>query len=140
MQPLRHQPQQGFKALSNALAGSVDRDRIANPSFVVPRHDLFPSNRDIDDACFEAAPMLAPVRTDDLYFKNPYGSAFRGAAPSVACDLQRVDTVSNDRATQAKIVLGKCVGNAIAFVVDGNGRISLGDGPLDSVNAQIDGA
>jgi len=70
------------------------------------------------EACFDPATMFTRVRADDLYFHRPYCGTLGDPAPSVACDLQRIDRVSNDRATEAKIVLSKGVGNAIAFVVD----------------------
>src|SRR5215470_6600879 len=40
----RNQPQQGRKALRNVLSGGVERDIVAAPRFVVPLHDLVPSN------------------------------------------------------------------------------------------------
>src|SRR5262245_16809790 len=93
--------QQGCKALFNVLAGSVDRDMITAPRFVVPRHNLVPGNRDIDGACFYPATMLARVRAHDLYFHRRYCGTLGDPAPSVACDLQRIDRVPNNRVAQA---------------------------------------
>jgi hypothetical protein len=82
--------------------------------------------------------MLAPVGADDLYLHRPYCGTLGDAAPSVARDVQRIDGVADDRATKAKIVLSHGVSDAIAFVVDWNGLITISDSALYRVDAQID--